>query len=957
MPADKYRFVSPGVFITEVDQSQVPTPGVSDDGPVIIGRSTIGPSYTPTRIESWDKFVQMFGDTVAGGRGSDVWRNGNFTTPMYGTYAAKAYLANNSPITYVRLLGAQDINASQTSAVAGAAGWSVPDLSSTTQNGALGLFIVPSASNAATNVTGTLGAIFYCNGAAPVLSGNLRTTTDIVAQNAAMINQVASGPEFKVAISGSNSRDQIKTFNFTPSSPNFIRKVFNTNPIRTNTNTNTFKNQEGYWLGETFEKAVQGLSGSTFQAVMLGLANGAQQGGDFHGYASTDGGPTAAQSGWFISQDVNTPDASFDPATSTTNLFKFHGRSPNGSETQKRVKISIRDIRIPSAQEQSVNPYPSFTVEIRHLKDTDLRPVIFETFSNCNLNPNSSNFISRKIGDKYEVYDSDTQRLIEYGDYDNLSQHVRVEVSPDIAAGSEDPVYVPFGVKGPLRFRSFTALDDTALAPADSFVTGGAIWQCDASIGGAIDFGAWGLGASLRFNFPTASLIVSSSDMGFPRARDAYFGVNTLQTDSTNRFEDSILDLVCAKPLNYSSFNTSSVTTYQYVFTLDNIKLQAGATEDGTAPAWTQAGSRAAGTSYTALSGTAALVNDLRISKFTTLMFGGFDGLDITEGDPFRNTILDGTGTDLGETNLTNYALASVDRALNIISDAETTTFDLAAVPGVTVPVLTDKLIEKCEERGDALAIIDIEDDYQPVQEGSPDTYPILPNVANAVSTMRSRSTDSSYGCCFFPWVQTRDVPSGQMLWVPPSVVGLGTLGSSAASSELWFAPAGFNRGGLSKGAGGIAVTNVRMKLTSQQRDDLYDVRVNPIASFPTEGIVVFGQKTLQLQRSALDRINVRRLMVYLKKKISQIANTILFDQNVQATWDRFLGLGEPLLREVQSRFGLEDYKIVLDATTTTPALRDRNIMYAKVFLKPAKAIEFIAIDFYITSSGASFED
>tara|TARA_R110000824_G_scaffold238321_2_gene427058 strand:- start:5850 stop:6437 length:588 start_codon:yes stop_codon:yes gene_type:complete len=195
------------------------------------------------------------------------------------------------------------------------------------------------------------------------------------------------------------------------------------------------------------------------------------------------------------------------------------------------------------------------------------------------------------------------------------------------------------------------------------------------------------------------------------------------------------------------------------------------------------------------------------------------------------------------------------------------------------------------------------------------------------------------------------------MLWVPPSVVGMGTLGSSAAKSELWFAPAGFNRGGLSKGAGGLTVTNVRTKLTSQQRDDLYDVRINPIASFPTEGIVVFGQKTMQLQRSALDRINVRRLMIFLKKKISQVANSLLFDQNVQSTWDRFKGMAEPLLADVQAKFGLEEYKLVLDTSTTTADLRDRNVMYAKVFLKPAKSIEFIAIDFFITNSGASFED
>ena len=132
---------------------------------------------------------------------------------------------------------------------------------------------------------------------------------------------------------------------------------------------------------------------------------------------------------------------------------------------------------------------------------------------------------------------------------------------------------------------------------------------------------------------------------------------------------------------------------------------------------------------------------------------------------------------------------------------------------------------------------------------------------------------------------------------------------------------------------------------------------INPIAQFPAEGIVVFGQKTLQITPSALDRINVRRLMIFVKKEISRIAARLLFDQNVQATWDRFRGQVEPFLDSVKSRFGLTEFKVILDETTTTPDLIDRNIMYAKIFLKPARAIEFIAIDFVISNTGASFED
>jgi phage tail sheath protein FI len=182
-------------------------------------------------------------------------------------------------------------------------------------------------------------------------------------------------------------------------------------------------------------------------------------------------------------------------------------------------------------------------------------------------------------------------------------------------------------------------------------------------------------------------------------------------------------------------------------------------------------------------------------------------------------------------------------------------------------------------------------------------------------------------------------------------------MSNSQARAELWFAPAGFNRGGLSDGAAGVPVTGITEKLTSKERDRLYDANINPIASFPSEGIVVFGQKTLQATRSALDRVNVRRLLIFLKKQVSLLSTQVLFDQNIEVTWNRFIGLVDPFLQSVKTRYGLEDYKLVLDKTTTTPDLVDRNILYAKIYLKPAKSIEFIAIDFNISRSGAAFED
>ena len=182
-------------------------------------------------------------------------------------------------------------------------------------------------------------------------------------------------------------------------------------------------------------------------------------------------------------------------------------------------------------------------------------------------------------------------------------------------------------------------------------------------------------------------------------------------------------------------------------------------------------------------------------------------------------------------------------------------------------------------------------------------------------------------------------------------------MAQSEARSEIWFAPAGFNRGGLGNlgGRSGPRVIQARQRLDSSERDRLYEVNINPIATFPNEGVVIFGQKTLQQLPSALDRINVRRLMIFLKAEISKVARNVLFDANVRSTWARFTAQAEPILSDVKAKFGLTDYRLILDSTTTTADLIDRNILYAKVFLKPARAIEYIAIDFVITRTGADF--
>ena len=182
-----------------------------------------------------------------------------------------------------------------------------------------------------------------------------------------------------------------------------------------------------------------------------------------------------------------------------------------------------------------------------------------------------------------------------------------------------------------------------------------------------------------------------------------------------------------------------------------------------------------------------------------------------------------------------------------------------------------------------------------------------------------------------------------------------GSDGQGNLLQAPWFAPAGFNRGGLSTGNAGVNVINILKKLTSAERDQLYPVNVNPIASFPNEGIVIFGQKTLQINKSALDRVNVRRLLLEVKRIIIGIANRLVFEQNTATTRQRFLSTVNPYLESVQQRQGLYAFRVVMDETNNTPDVIDRNIMKGAIFLQPTKTAEFIQIDFNILPTGATF--
>ncbi len=482
--------------------------------------------------------------------------------------------------------------------------------------------------------------------------------------------------------------------------------------------------------------------------------------------------------------------------------------------------------------------------------------------------------------------------------------------------------------------------------------------------------------ASASIIFPDIAMRLSSSDGRLAKQTKAFFGLSTVQSDGSQVFDGTVLDIIRAKPANLPA--TASILAPG--FSLDDLvyggngaayhdQQDLGAYYDaiigGGNPLGVPNGSdlrrgtpqstvgRRSGNSITAVTASYTGVLDRGYNKFTVPMYGGFNGFDITEKDPFNNTrALAGTS----KTEETSAPFFTLKKAIDSVGDVDQIDINMAVMPGITDTQTTDLLLAMAEERKDTLAIIDLEGGYTASTENTDSFTDRRGSSATTVTNVEDRDFNNSYGAAYYPWVQINDPSANARLWVPPSTIALGVMAASAARSELWFAPAGFNRGGLNNGSAGLNVVNVVEKLTADQRDDLYEVNVNPIASFPAEGIVVFGQKTLQATPSALDRINVRRLMIFLKKEVRKIANGILFDPNQQVTWNRFLNQVDPFLSSIKNRFGLSDYRVILDSSTTTPDLVDRNIMYAKILLKPTRAIEFIALDFVITRTGVEFE-
>ena len=316
---------------------------------------------------------------------------------------------------------------------------------------------------------------------------------------------------------------------------------------------------------------------------------------------------------------------------------------------------------------------------------------------------------------------------------------------------------------------------------------------------------------------------------------------------------------------------------------------------------------------------------------------GGHGSSTNTERYRFYEQI-DSTNTQGFDPTTADEGKTAYENALNLLANQDEYDINMILIPGIVDSIHTaivTKAIDVCEDRGDCFVIVD----------------PVPYDSSITTATTRGDARDSNYAAMYWPWVQVPDNQTGTNRWVPPSVVMGGIYSFNDKVAHPWFAPAGLNRGGID------TAIQAERKLTNNNRDTLYESNVNPIATFPGQGVTVFGQKTLQKKASALDRINVRRLLIALKKFIASSSRFLVFEQNNTATRRRFLNIVNPYLEQVQSNSGLTAFRVVMDDSNNTPDVVDRNILYGQIFVQPTRTAEFIVLDFTVQPTGATFPE
>jgi len=543
---------------------------------------------------------------------------------------------------------------------------------------------------------------------------------------------------------------------------------------------------------------------------------------------------------------------------------------------------------------QNIDPVSGeFDILIRDFNDTDNNVTVLESFTRCTMQKGETNYVAQRIGT------SD-------GEYTLQSEYIMLEMDENAPNDA-----FPAGFEG-YFFRdwatSATTSANAGIAPAIFYKTG-----------------------------------YSSTD----RVNRVYLGISENGYDGTG---------LQGTGINQNMFNYKGIDLNEWGTKSKGFHMDSGATGtyyDGTYLIGEfEVGAGKFQTSADIQDGDT--YGDSRSTKFTLVPYGGFDGWDEhrderSYGDSYRKGgIFDGVADGVDPTN----DFQAWEVAVDTFANPEEITINLFATPGINWSdenILVNNTLDMIEqERGDTLYIMDAPDIDLDIAVGDQRLDVVV--AEDIVDLLDTADIDSSYACTYYPWIQMRDNQNNVNVYLPPTGEVVKAIAFTDNAKFPWFAPAGLQRG----------VTDAiksKYKMSLEGRDILYNGRINPMADFADAGTAIFGQKTLQEKESALDRINVRRLLLQVEVLISNIATRLLFEQNDQATIDQFLQKANPILDTIRRERGLQDFRIVMDDSNNTPESKDRNELYGEIYLKPTRAVEFIGLTFTLTPSGASFDE
>lgn len=784
--------------------------------------------------------------------------------------------------------------------------------------------------------------------------------------------------DFVLLLNGHQGTDplypNVITASFDMTSPNYFANVLNRDPLK--------YQQAGHFLYAYWDvhPAVAVVTGSGLIAITsgAGASTAPKPGAEVAAFLTTSslarntGSDTVpnfeaftdrfshARSPWVISQKFGGV---------ATNLFRLHALDA-GAGISTNFKLSIENIT-PSTD--PANQFGSFDLIVRDWNDQDgnLKPL--EQWRGLNLDPNSDRYIAKVIGDAHVFYNFDqaeaSQKIIVEGNYPNRSNLIRVEVSPDVDNQTVDATALPFGVRGPMH------LVTSGSAPMSSPpVTSSAGISVSDVLKRTIELPVplrkditQGSGAKLSVNpllywgvrfehvtsltTPNASTLQDKSLLSFAK----YF------PDFTETQMPVVVGDNAGTPATSANGELDSDKFCNNLFTLENIKVVTGSTGLADPTKWANATYVRDGNIGVDDSAKTRRIKvddfiqaNRRFLKYTFFMQGGFDGVNLFDKDESEinnnAVVADMNNEERGRQD--GASVRAYIKALDIMKNVVNVDIQLLAIPGIRHPIVSDSAIAATEERFDALYLMDIEQFDNDGANVVSDSQ--LPSVTLTVNNFRDRALDSSFAAAYFPDVVIPDPNTKTNVVVPPSVVVLGALALNDAVGHPWFAPAGFTRGALQ------TTLEARVQLSKTNMDALYDVNINPLVAFPGNatsgtnpkgGVVVWGQKTLQAAASALDRVNVRRLLIDIRRQVREIANTIIFEPNRETTLAKFSAAITPRLQRIQALAGLERFRVLIDSSTTTQADIENNTIRGKIFVQPTKTIEFVSLDFVVTNN------